>query len=132
MKLVALDRPKFVHLVEHRDGGGTRRRRQFGRLLEGRGHSFGGVGEIDDHVGVGERPERRTSHGSVELVSGVEQPGRVEHDHLRVGGRADSNDAVARGLGLRAHDGQLLTDDAIEERGLSGVGFADDGDDTSA
>ena len=42
----------------------------------------------------------------------------------------DADDAVARRLRLGADDAQLFADDAIEERGFSGVRLSDDGDDS--
>ena len=79
-----------------------------------------------------ERAEGGRAHGALQLVARIEQSGRVEHDHLRVVRRADADDAIARGLRLLADDGQLLADDAVEERGLAGVGLSDDGDDSGA
>ena len=90
---------------------------------------FGAVDEIEDDVGVGERGERGAAHGALERVLRIEQPGRVEQDHLHVAVGADADDAVAGGLRLGADDAELLADDAIEERGFSGVGFSGDGDD---
>ena len=52
-------------------------------------------------------------------------------NHLDIAGGVDSDDAVACRLRLRADDAELFADDAIEERGLAGVWFADDGDDSS-
>ena len=44
----------------------------------------------------------------------------------------DADDAIAGRLRLGADDAELLADDAVEERGFAGVGFADDGDDSGA
>ena len=40
----------------------------------------------------------------------------------------DGIDGVARGAGNVGHDGAVGTKDAVEQRGLTGVGAADDGD----
>ena len=72
------------------------------------------------------------AHRLLERVLRVEQPGRVEDDHLHVVGGVDADDAVARRLRLGAGDAQLLADDAVEQRRLAGVRLSDDGDDSGA
>ena len=49
----------------------------------GRGPSVA-VGEVEDDVGVVERGERGAAHGALERILRIEEPGRVEHDHLHV------------------------------------------------
>ena len=62
----------------------------------------------------------------------MEQSGGVMDDHLHVAVGADADHAIARGLRLGADDGELLTDDAVQERGFAGVRLTDDGDDSGA
>ena len=90
------------------------------------------VHQIEHHVGVAERLERGAAHRLVQRVSRLEQAGRVEHHHLRVVAGVDADHPIARGLRLRARDGELLADDAVEERRLAGVRLADHGDDPGA
>jgi hypothetical protein len=68
----------------------------------------------------------------VQLIAGIEQTGRVEHDHLDVAGGANAHHAVTSGLRLLADDRQLLSDDPVEQRGLAGVRLTDDGHDSGA
>ncbi len=49
---------------------------------------------------------------------------------LLLGNVNDPQNAVARGLGLGADDGQLLADQGIQERGFAGVGTAQNADES--
>ena len=104
-------------------GRAARRRRGWGR-------SFGAVDEVEDDVGFVERGERGARASLLERVARIEEARRVEEDHLHVVGGVDADDAVACRLRLGADDAELFADDAIEERGFSGVRFSDDGDDS--
>src|SRR4051812_12432237 len=66
----------------------------------------------------------------MQLVPRVEQSRGVEHDHLDVTDSSDAYDAVACRLRLLADDGQLLTDDSVEQGRLARVRLSDDGHDS--
>jgi hypothetical protein len=131
-QLLALYGTDGVHLVEDRP------HRCVGLGVELRGddergwRTLGRVREVDDDIRVLERTQRGAAHGTLELIFRVEEPGGVEDDHLHVVSGADAHDAVAGGLRLLAHDGELLTHDAVEQGGFARVGLPDDGDDPSA
>ena len=42
----------------------------------------------------------------------------------------DSEDSIARGLRLGTDDGKLLTDQCVQQRGLAGVGPAENADES--
>ena len=71
-------------------------------------------------------------HERAEHAAALVQPRRVDEHELpaRVVGEHAAHD-VARGLDDGADDADLLADDAVDERGLAGVGPADDGDDAA-
>ena len=55
-------------------------------------------------------------------------PGRVEEDHLPARIVPHAEDPVARRLRLVRDDGELLADEAVEQRRFAGVGPADERD----
>src|SRR6185295_18157317 len=84
---------------------------------------------VEDDVHLVERGERLLDHVLVERAAAGVDPGRIDEDdlRLRLGDVANADDAVARRLGLRRDDGDLLTEEAIEKRRLADVGSPDDG-----
>ena len=61
-------------------------------------------------------------------VAGIEQAGQIVEDVLGVALGAEAGHRQAGGLGLGAHDGEVLADEGVEERGLADVGGAGEGD----
>ena len=74
--------------------------------------------------GVGRVPH----HGGVHPVLGPVDPGRVDERDLGARPPRHAQDALAGGLGLVGDDRDLLAHERVDERGLAGVGPADDGD----
>src|SRR5579875_2241785 len=81
-------------------------------------------------------------HASIKHVAGLMDARCIHKNDLR--GRAltrlgffgwyldDSMDAVARGLGLTGDNRYFFAGEGIQQRGLAGVGAADDGDESGA
>ena len=88
-----------------------------------------GIDDVHQDIGVADGREGGVSHGAVQGVTRLEQPRGVEDDHLGVLGGANADDAMPGGLRLGRSDGKLLADEAIEQRRLTGVGEAGDGND---
>ena len=63
--------------------------------------------------------------------SGRWTPGVSTNTTCAVGIVADADDAIARGLRLVGDDGELLADQPVEQRGLAGVGPADERDEAA-
>ena len=61
------------------------------------------------------------------VILGAVQAGGVEEGDLRPGPVAHPQDAGAGGLRARGDDGDVLAQDAVEQRRLADVGPADDG-----
>jgi hypothetical protein len=55
---------------------------------------------------------------------------RVDEDDLRLWLGEDAQQAIARRLRFRRHDGDFFADEGVDERGLADVWFADNGDET--
>ena len=74
--------------------------------------------------------EGELAHTDLEEVGGIEQPGQIVEDVLgiRAGVGADAGHRQAGGLGPRAHDGQVLADEGVQERRLADVGRAGERD----
>jgi hypothetical protein len=68
----------------------------------------------------------------VEGVLWIEESGCVDENHLDVVCHSDAQHAGACCLRLGARDSEFFADESIEESGLSGVGKADEGDETGA
>ncbi len=56
--------------------------------------------------------------------------GRIDEDDLRVVAIQNSLNAIAGGLRLGRNDSDFASNESIDERGLAGVGTADDCDET--
>ena len=109
-------------------GGGAQAR----RVPEGLRFALGGFDEVEDHVGVMQCVEGGGAHDLLQGDGGFEESRRVDEHDLGVAEGQDAGDAVARGLGARAGDGEFLSDEPVEERGLADVRLADDGDETGS
>src|SRR5262249_28757511 len=70
----------------------------------------------------------RVDHPDVHPVQRPVNSWRVEEDHLRVIVVAHAENPRPRRLGLVGNDGELGTDEAVQERRFSGIGPADEGD----
>src|SRR6267142_513090 len=120
-----------IHLVERAEHGpaeGAQRRQHeiVGALRPG------GVYDQADDIDLLGGALGRLLHELVELAVADVQARRVDEDHLRVAAIADAGDTVARGLGPRRDDRELLAHEAVQQRGLAGVGPADEGDEPGA
>ena len=71
-------------------------------------------------------------HRAVEAAARREHPRGVHEHDLRRAADGDAEHPVAGGLRFRGDDGNLGSDQAVEERGLAGVGRAEEGDETAA
>jgi hypothetical protein len=98
------------------------------------------VYDKQDCVAAFERVLHLLEHAPVQLRLALVDAGCIDQDDLRgrVAGLAGSlllerhlehaEDAGARGLRFVRHDGQLLPQEGVQQRGLPGVGPANDGD----
>ena len=87
--------------------------------------------EMEHHVHAAERVNGELAHPDLHQVGRVKESGEIVKDVLRVAVRADPDDRQAGGLGARAHDGQVLADEGVEQRRLADVGRAGQGDVTA-
>jgi hypothetical protein len=94
--------------------------------------AIGAIDEEEDDVGIAKGLECGGAHDVLQRNGGFEQSGGVDEDDLRVVEGQYAGDAIAGGLGPRARDGELLADEAVEQRGLPDVRLSDDGDETGA
>ena len=92
----------------------------------------GAVEQEQDDVGAGDEAARGAVEHRAEGVRGLADAGGVEEDDLEAGFVVDAADGTARGLGDGGDDGNLLAEEGVEERGLAGIGAADDGGDAGA
>ena len=88
------------------------------------------VGDVQDDVRVADGGVHEVQHALLEPVVGLQDAGRVGIDDLVVLPVDDAHDAVARGLRLGGHDGQLLPDERVHQGGLPDVRVADDVDES--
>ncbi|MCY1547431.1 hypothetical protein D9M68_834940 [compost metagenome] len=80
------------------------------------------------HVHVGQGLRDHAVHHAVHRAAMTRlEPGRVDEDELLVLARQHAMNAVARGLRLARHDGNLGADQGVGQRGLAHVGTAHDG-----
>src|SRR5205807_3596355 len=78
-----------------------------------------------DEIDVLDGTMGRLQHERSELAVGRVQPGRVDEHHLGAGEILDPGDAIPRCLRPRRDDRELLADETIQQRRLSGVGPTD-------
>jgi len=95
-------------------------------------HPLGGIDQPEDPVHLPQGLERGLDHAPVDQRTGPVNPRGIEKDGLRAGRRPDTHDAVARGLGLGTHNGDLRSQKLIEQGRLPHVGPAHDGDEARA
>jgi hypothetical protein len=72
--------------------------------------------------------EGGVAHSELKQVTGGEEAGQVVENELSVVISPYSHHREASGLGLGAHDRQVLPDESIQEGGFPGVGGAGEGD----
>src|SRR5437867_5044944 len=77
--------------------------------------------QVGNHLSVVDRPQRRRTHGLMQLVLGLEQTGRIGEDVLRVVFGEQANDGQARGLRLGRDDREMLPDERVEQRRFADV-----------
>ena len=93
------------------------------------------LGRIDheaDRIDVADAVERRCVDPLAERRDRFVQTGRVDEDHLRVGGRQDAAHASARRLRLVADDRHLAPAHRVDERRLADVRSPDECDESAA
>ena len=86
---------------------------------------------IDDKrhdVDLAHRLERGMHHPDIHAMRRFVYAGRVHEDHLGIRIVLHAHHTRTRRLRLVGHDRQLLADDEIEERGLAGIGTAEERD----
>ena len=89
------------------------------------------LGRVDDqaeHVDFLDRLDRGIDHPHVHPVQRPVDAGRVEEDHLGVGIVPHAENPRPGRLRLVGDDGQLRADQPVQQRGLAGVGAADERD----
>jgi hypothetical protein len=72
--------------------------------------------------------ERQGTHARLHGILGIEQPRKIMKDILDVAIGAEAGHGKPGGLGLGAHQGEVLADQGVEERGFADVGSAGKGD----
>ena len=94
-------------------------------LPVGRSRAIRRVDDQQRGVDVGDRAQRLVDHEAVQRRRARRaRRGCRRRRSGRARAVADAGDAVARGLRLGRDDGQLLADDAVEQRRLADVGAA--------
>ena len=88
----------------------------------------GGVGDEQENVDAFEGRGDFAHHLLVQDGVGFVKARCIDEDDLAFGRIDDALNAVAGGLRLGGDDGDFLADEAIEQRGFSGVRAANDGD----
>ena len=91
---------------------------------------LGGVDDQGDDVDLAERGHRDVDHAHVEAMQGAMHARGVDVDNLPVGTGVGADDPVARRLRLVGDDRQLGADEPVEQGRLTGVGPADQGDES--
>src|SRR5690606_3515880 len=100
-------------------------------LAEGPAHGLGRVtarrlDDEEDDVHLLDRAERLLHHVAVQPLPRAVDARRVEEGNLGVRQGEHAQDAVSRGLRLGRDDGDLLAEQAVEQRALAHVRPADD------
>ena len=121
-----------VGLREHEDLGSPRVVDVRAHPLVARAHGLGDVNKHRNHVDVRELGERGTVELLAEGVLGLVETRRVDDDDLAAGRVHHGPHALARGLRHGRGDGEALAAAGVEQRGLTGVGPADEGDESTA
>ncbi len=85
------------------------------------------VDQLDDGVRFPGAAPGGLDHGPVEASPWLEDAGRVHQDHLGLAIHGHAAHREARGLDLLGDDGDLLTDQMVDQGGLAGVGRPDHG-----
>src|ERR1700722_9092102 len=83
------------------------------------------IGDQRKDINTFERVLKLVHHLAAENVLGFVDAGRIDQHDLRVVAIQNSLDAVAGSLRLGRNDGDLASNKSIYERGLTGVGAAD-------
>src|ERR1019366_1631412 len=97
---------------------------------------FLGINDHQNKFAAFERLAYLRHHLASKRGAGTVNSGRVDqHDlpgfvSLLLGNVDDSENAVARGLGLRRNNGKLLAHQRIQQRALAGIGAAEDADES--
>ena len=122
--------PRFhqVDLGQHPDDAGAHRVQQVEEELLAAAPRHGRIHEVEDEVHLLERRANLLHHLRVEAVEGAVDPGKIEEDRLTVLSGEQADDPVAGRLGLGRDDGDFLADEGVQQRALSGIGPAHQGD----
>jgi len=115
-----------VHLVDEQEGGLGRPAENLQDVGVSLTEAQRGVDEQADDVGRLERRVHVAHHPPVELVEGLVDAGVVDEDYLAALRGLDAQEAETGRLGLVRDDGDLLSQQAVEERGLADVRPADE------
>jgi hypothetical protein len=78
--------------------------------------------EIEDQVHLTGSSQSQLSHSLLEEVSGLQQAWQVVKDVLGVTVGSDARNRQAGGLGLRTHNGEVLSYQGVEQGGFAHVG----------
>ena len=85
-------------------------------IILARPHFFRRIDDEENGIDFLERPLGSLHHVLAELMLRLVDARRVEEDNLRLGPRQNAEDAVARRLRLVTHDGDLLPNQAVDQR----------------
>jgi hypothetical protein len=84
--------------------------------------------EMQDQIHLPRRLERDVPHSGLEQVGRIQQAREIVEDVLGVTLSSETGHRKARGLRFRADEGQVLTDERVQEAGLADIGRAGKGD----
>jgi hypothetical protein len=119
----------ILHLVDLRDD--QNRALRVGQQRQQLGVAFrplAGLDHMHHHVDVGQGLRHDAVHHAVHGAAMARlETGGINEDELLVFARQHAMDAMARGLRLARHDGDLGTDQGVGQRGLAHIGAANDG-----
>ena len=120
-----------IEFVQHDEAGFFLLKDGLGDLAVHRGDA---CGEVDDeHAEVGAADGFLGAHGGEDLhrvvaLAARAQAGGVDEGEVLALEGVGQIDRVAGGAGDFGNDGALVLEDGVDERGLAGVGLADDGE----
>jgi hypothetical protein len=100
--------------------------------LDALGQAAMRLDQEDHDVGIGGPAPGGLDHAAVQPAARAEDARRVDEDDLALPGHADAADTRAGGLHLVRDDGDLGPHHAVQQRGLAGVGFSDQGNEAGA
>ena len=117
----------FIGLGEHQDLLGTGILDTLGNPGVSPADRFGGINQKRDNIDIVQLEQRALVELGAQAVLGLVDTRGIDKDQLVAGAVDDGAHAAAGRLGHRRGDGDLFAIAGVEQRGLAGVGAADQG-----